>query len=92
MLTHGVGPMRQYCIGAMLLDLENPSKIIARLDEPLLTPREEEREGYVPNVVYSCGSIIHNNELIIPYAMSDINSGIATVNVKELIKCMHAVG
>jgi predicted GH43/DUF377 family glycosyl hydrolase len=78
-LTHGVGPMRQYCIGAMLLDLENPSKIIARLDEPLLAPHEKEREGYVPNVVYSCGAIIHNNELVIPYAMSDINSGIATV-------------
>jgi hypothetical protein len=79
-LTHGVGPMRQYCIGAMLLDLENPSKVIARLDEPLLAPHEKEREGYVPNVVYSCGAIIHNNELVIPYAMSDINSGIATVD------------
>ena len=75
--------MRQYCIGAILLDLENPTRIIARLDEPLLTPNEKEREGYVPNVVYSCGSIIHNNELVIPYAMSDINSGIATVSVKK---------
>jgi predicted GH43/DUF377 family glycosyl hydrolase len=63
----------------MLLDLENPTKMIARLDEPLLAPHEKEREGYVPNVVYSCGAIIHNNELVIPYAMSDINSGIATV-------------
>ena len=90
-LTHGVGPMRQYCIGAMLLDLENPTKIIARLDEPLLAPHEKEREGYVPNVVYSCGAIIHNNELVIPYAMSDINSGIATVEVKELLNCMRAV-
>jgi predicted GH43/DUF377 family glycosyl hydrolase len=90
-LTHGVGPMRQYCIGAILLDLENPTKIIARLDEPLIAPHEKEREGYVPNVVYSCGSIIHNNELVIPYAMSDINSGIATVEVRELINCMHAV-
>ncbi len=90
-LTHGVGPMRQYCIGAMLLDLANPSKIIARLDEPLLAPHEKEREGYVPNVVYSCGAIIHNGELIIPYAMSDINSGIATVGVKELLDCMRAV-
>ncbi|MFO7559528.1 MAG: glycoside hydrolase family 130 protein [Desulfobacterales bacterium] len=90
-LTHGVGPMRQYCIGAMLLDLEEPSKIIARLDEPLLVPREKEREGYVPNVVYTCGAIIHNNKLIIPYAMSDINSGIATVEAKELINHMHAV-
>ncbi len=90
-LTHGVGPMRQYCIGAMLLDLENPAKIIARLEEPLLTPRGEEREGYVPNVVYTCGAIFHNNDLVIPYGMSDITSGIATVNVSELINCMHTV-
>ena len=90
-LTHGVGPMRQYCIGAMLLDLENPAKIIARLEAPLLSPRDSEREGYVPNVVYSCGAIIHNDELVIPYAMSDINSGIATVAVKELLDSMHAV-
>jgi predicted GH43/DUF377 family glycosyl hydrolase len=90
-LTHGVGPMRKYCIGAVLLDLEKPSKIIARLDEPLLAPHEKEREGYVPNVVYSCGALIHNNELVIPYAMSDINSGIATVAVSELLDCMHAV-
>lgn len=90
-LTHGVGPMRQYCIGAMLLELENPTKIIARLDEPLLTPHEKEREGYVPNVVYSCGAIIHNDELVIPYAMSDINSGMATVSVSELLSAMHTV-
>ncbi len=87
-LTHGVGAMRQYSIGAILLDLEDPSKIIARLEEPLLTPNEKEREGYVPNVVYSCGSLIHNNRLIIPYAMSDITSGIATVEVRDLIACM----
>jgi predicted GH43/DUF377 family glycosyl hydrolase len=90
-LTHGVGPMRQYCIGAILLDLENPARIIARLDEPLLTPDEKEREGYVPNVVYSCGSIIHHKELVIPYAMSDINSGIATVSVKDLLNHMRKV-
>jgi predicted GH43/DUF377 family glycosyl hydrolase len=90
-LTHGVGPMRQYCIGAMLLDLEEPSKIIARLDLPLLAPHEKEREGYVPNVVYSCGAIIHNDELIIPYAMSDINSGIATVDVNELLGSMRVI-
>jgi predicted GH43/DUF377 family glycosyl hydrolase len=83
--------MRKYCIGAILLDLENPTKIIARLDEPLLAPHEKEREGYVPNVVYSCGAIIRNGELVIPYAMSDINSGIAVVEVRELIDCMHAV-
>jgi predicted GH43/DUF377 family glycosyl hydrolase len=90
-LTHGVGPIRQYCIGAILLDLKNPAKIIARLEEPLLSPHEEEREGYVPNVVYSCGAIIHNNELVIPYAMADVMSGIATVGVKELINSMQPV-
>jgi predicted GH43/DUF377 family glycosyl hydrolase len=88
-LTHGVGPMRQYCIGAILLDLENPAKLIARLEDPLLAPHEEEREGYVPNVVYTCGATIHNNELVIPYSMADIMSGIATVGVSELINCMR---
>jgi len=90
-LTHGVGPMREYCIGAILLDLDNPARVIARLDEPLLAPREEEREGYVPNVVYTCGAVIHNNELVIPYAMSDAMSGIATVGVSDLINCMRTI-
>lgn len=90
-LTHGVGPVRQYCIGAMLLDLENPARVIARLEEPLLTPLEEEREGYVPNVVYTCGAIFHNSDLIIPYGMSDIACGIASLRVSELIDCMCAV-
>ncbi|MBN1379472.1 MAG: glycoside hydrolase family 130 protein [Gammaproteobacteria bacterium] len=90
-LTHGVGPMREYSIGAMLLDLDDPSKIIKRLKQPLLSPHEHEREGYVPNVVYSCGALIHENELIIPYAMSDISSGMASVNVQELIDCMTPV-
>lgn len=88
-LTHGVGPMRQYSIGAMLLDLDEPAQIIGHLKYPLLTPNEGEREGYVPNVVYSCGALIHNNELIIPYAMSDITSGIATVSVSDLIDNMR---
>ncbi|WP_163380759.1 glycoside hydrolase family 130 protein [Cyclobacterium sp. SYSU L10401] len=87
-LTHGVGAMRQYFIGAILLDLEDPTKIISRLEEPLLTPNEEEREGYVPNVVYSCGAMIHNDRLIVPYAMSDITSGIATVGISELLAYM----
>jgi predicted GH43/DUF377 family glycosyl hydrolase len=90
-LTHGVGPMRKYCIGAILLDLENPTRMIARLDAPLLAPHEKEREGYVPNVVYSCGALIHNNELVIPYAMSDINSGIATVAVSDLLDGMRPI-
>ena len=86
MLTHGVGPMRKYCIGVSLLDLKDPSKIIGRLEEPLLAPREEEREGYVPNVVYSCGSIILNGELIIPYAISDSESHVASIPVDELLE------
>jgi predicted GH43/DUF377 family glycosyl hydrolase len=85
LLTHGVGPMRKYCIGVSLLDLEDPAKIIGRLDLPLLAPREEEREGYVPNVVYSCGSIILNGELIIPYAISDSQSHVASIPVDELL-------
>ncbi|WP_185236113.1 glycoside hydrolase family 130 protein [Teredinibacter franksiae] len=91
-LTHGVGPMREYSIGAILLDIDDPSRIIARLTIPLLSPHEHEREGYVPNVVYSCGALIHNNDLIIPYAMSDISSGMASVNVSELIASMARVG
>ena len=84
-LTHGVGPMREYVIGASLFDLDNPEKEIGRLKSPLLMPNAEEREGYVPNVVYSCGSIIHNNDLIIPYAVSDYASTYATANLKELL-------
>jgi len=88
-LTHGVGPMRQYYIGAILLDLKDPSKIIGRLKQPLLTPNDDEREGYVPNVVYSCGALIHNNELILPYAMSDITSGIAKLGINDLLVMME---
>lgn len=87
-LTHGVGAMRKYCIGAMLLDLEDPSKIIARLHEPLITPNEIEREGYVPNVVYTCGAIVHEKHLVIPYAMSDYATTFATVEVAELVSAM----
>jgi len=84
-ITHGVGPMRTYCLGATLLDLDNPTKIIGRLKEPLLIANEEEREGYVPNVVYSCGSLLHNGELIIPYGMSDYATSFASVSLDELI-------
>jgi predicted GH43/DUF377 family glycosyl hydrolase len=86
LLTHGVGPMRTYCIGAELLDLKNPLKIIAQLLEPILMPLPREREGYVPNVVYSCGGLIHNNELVLPYAISDSSCGMATININELMK------
>ncbi len=85
LITHGVGPMRRYCLGATLLDLKDPTKIIGQLSEPLLMPNEEEREGYVPNVVYSCGSIINNNELVVPYAMSDYASTFATIPIDEII-------
>lgn len=84
-ITHGVGPMRRYCIGASLFDLDDPTKEIGRLSQPLLSPLEEEREGYVPNVVYSCGSMIHNDSLILPYAVSDYASSYATVDMGELM-------
>jgi predicted GH43/DUF377 family glycosyl hydrolase len=88
-LTHGVGPVRTYCIGAILLDLDNPKKIIKATREPILFPLENERNGYVPNVVYSCGSIIHQDYLIMPYAISDTRSGVAKFNMKELLNCME---
>ncbi|MCH7773500.1 MAG: glycoside hydrolase family 130 protein [Bacteroidetes bacterium] len=88
-LTHGVGPVRTYCIGAILLDLDNPNKIIKATREPILFPLENERNGYVPNVVYSCGSIIHQDYLIMPYAISDTRSGVAKFNMKELLNCME---
>ncbi len=85
LITHGVGPMRKYCIGASLLDLDDPTREIGRLKEPLIVPDEDEREGYVPNVVYTCGSIIHKNELIVPYAMSDYCTGFANIDLDELL-------
>jgi predicted GH43/DUF377 family glycosyl hydrolase len=87
-ITHGVGAMRCYCIGASLFDLDDPSKEIGRLKEPLLSPLEDEREGYVPNVVYSCGAIIHNDSLILPYAVSDYSSTYAVVNMVELLDAL----
>lgn len=90
LLTHGVGPMRQYFIGALLLDLDNPTRVIGKLRDPLLVPNRDEREGYVPNVVYSCGSLIHNDELILPYAMSDQASSIAVVSVEDLLSVLKS--
>lgn len=87
-LTHGVGAMRKYCIGAILLDLDDPSRIIARRHEALIIPDEVEREGYVPNVVYSCGAIVHGKHLVIPYAMSDYATTFATIEVAELLSSM----
>jgi len=88
-LSHGVGAMRKYCIGAFLLDLDNPAKVIGRLREPLIKPNENEREGYVPNVVYSCGSLLHRGQLIIPYAMSDYGTTFATLSLQELLAAME---
>ena len=84
-ITHGVGPMRRYCLGASLLNIEDPSVEIGRLSEPLIIPNKDEREGYVPNVLYSCGSIIHNDKLIIPYGLSDYCSSFATVDINALL-------
>lgn len=89
-LTHGVGPMRRYCIGAVLLDLEDPSRVIGRLSHPLIEPIEGEREGYVPNVVYSCGSLLHNGRIIIPYALSDSATTFASVDLVELLDAMKS--
>jgi predicted GH43/DUF377 family glycosyl hydrolase len=89
LLTHGVGPMRQYCIGATLLDLENPRRVIGQTREPLLVPSGKERVGYVPNVVYSCGGMIHAGMLVLPYAMSDVATSVALVNVDELLKTLQ---
>ncbi len=86
LITHGVGAMRRYCLGAAMLDLADPTRVIGQFSEPILMANDKEREGYVPNVVYSCGSIIHNNELIIPYAMSDYSSGFASVPLEELLE------
>lgn len=84
-ITHGVGPMRKYCLGASLLDLNDPSIEIGRLHEPLVMPNTDEREGYVPNVLYSCGSIIHNGELVIPYGLSDYCSSFVSVKMDVLM-------
>ncbi len=88
-LSHGVGAMRKYCLGAFLLDLNDPTRVIGRLREPLLCPDETERNGYVPNVVYSCGSLLHGRQLIIPYAMSDSAASFATVSVDALLAAMR---
>ena len=89
-ITHGVGPMRKYCIGAALLDLNDPTKVIGRLSQPLLCPEGQEREGYVPNVVYSCGSLIHGEELILPYAMSDTATAIVSMPIASLLAVLKA--
>lgn len=89
LLTHGVGPVRKYSIGAALLDKNDPSKVLARLHEPLLRPDPSEREGYVPNVVYTCGALRHHDKIIFPYAVSDTFSNFATINIASLMNAME---
>ena len=84
-ITHGVGPMRTYGIGALLLDLDDPTRVIAQLTKPLLLPSPEEQNGYVPNVVYSCGSLLHRGTLHIPYGIADQSIGCVSVNLAELL-------
>jgi len=88
LLTHGVGPVRKYSIGAVLLDKDNPSKVLARSRAPLVRPEPSEREGYVPNVVYTCGALRHNGRIVLPYAVSDTFSNFATLKISALMKAM----
>jgi predicted GH43/DUF377 family glycosyl hydrolase len=90
LLTHGVGPVRKYSIGAALLDKRDPSKVLARSREPLLRPEPSEREGYVPNVVYTCGAMRHNDQIILPYAVSDTFSNFATIKISTLLNAMQS--
>ena len=89
-LTHGVGPMRTYRIGAILLDLDDPTRVIGRLREPLLSPAADERDGYVPNVVYSCGALVHAGTLVLPYGIGDAAIGFATVPLPELLDALRS--
>jgi predicted GH43/DUF377 family glycosyl hydrolase len=90
LLTHGVGAVRKYSIGAVLLDKEDPSKVLARSREPLVRPEPSEREGYVPNVVYTCGAMRHNDQIILPYAISDTFSNFATIKIAALMQAMES--
>ena len=88
LLIHGVGPVRKYSIGAVLLDKKDPSKVLARSREPLVRPEPTEREGYVPNVVYTCGALRHRDQIILPYAVSDTFSNFATINIAALMQAV----
>lgn len=89
LFIHGVGPVRKYAIGAVLLDKDDPSKVIARTREPLVRPELTEREGYVPNVVYTCGALKHGSRIILPYAVSDTFTKIITLDIADLLTAMH---
>jgi len=88
LLIHGVGPVRKYSIGAVLLDKKDPSKVLARSREPLVRPEPTEREGYVPNVVYTCGAMRHRDQIILPYAISDTFSNFATIKIEKLLRAI----
>ena len=88
-ITHGVGPMRQYCLGAILLDLDDPTRVVRALKEPLIKPEADGREGYVPNVVYTCGALIHRDRVILPYGKSDTLTTVVTVDLKDLLAAME---
>lgn len=90
LLTHGADAVRRYSIGAVLLDKQNPSKLLARSREKLVRPETSEREGYVPNVVYTCGAMRHNDQIILPYAVSDTFSNFATIKIAALMQVMQA--
>jgi predicted GH43/DUF377 family glycosyl hydrolase len=90
-LTHGVGPMRTYHLGAVLLDLDNPGRVLAETASPLLTPGADERDGYVPNVVYSCGALLHDGTLTIPYGINDSAIGFAQTGLAQLLDGMRAL-
>jgi predicted GH43/DUF377 family glycosyl hydrolase len=90
LLTHGVGPVRKYSIGAVLLDKTNPSKVLARTREPLIRPEPSERQGYVPNVVYTCGAMRHRDQIILPYAVSDTFSNFATIKIAKLMNVLNS--
>jgi predicted GH43/DUF377 family glycosyl hydrolase len=90
LLTHGVGPVRKYSIGAVLLDKVDPSKVLARTREPLIRPEPSQREGYVPNVVYTCGAMRHKDRIILPYAVSDTFSNFATIEIATLLRVFNS--
>lgn len=87
-LSHGVGPVRTYCLGAFLLDKNDPSKVIARLRDPLMRPEPSEREGYVPNVLYTCGALLHGKDLVLPYGMADRVTGFALIPLDEILAAL----
>jgi len=88
-LTHGVGVVRNYCMGAVLLDRDDPAKVLGRLAEPLLEPSDHERNGYVPNVVYSCGALVRGREMLLPYAVADDFTRFAIVSIDGLLAAMR---